>query len=199
MSVATIGKLKMGKTLMLAGCLALFAACSAQAEVKFATVNFNRLMEESIQAKAASQILQEEFAPRQRELQQKQKDLQAKQEKLTRDGAVMAEKERTALEKELTKGQRELQTEGEAFSEEVNSRRNEELNKLQGLLVSEVQTFAKSGAYDMVIPTSVAVYAKESLDVTAQVLSYLLTRPATAAKPAAVSKPATTPKPAATK
>lgn len=185
MSVATIGKFKMGKTLMLSGCLALFAAFSAQAEIKVATVNFNRLMEESIQAKAASQVLQEEFAPRQRELQQKQKDLQAKQEKLTRDGAVMAEKERTTLEKDLTKGQRELQSEGEAFSEEVNSRRNEELNKLQALLVSEVQTFAKNGAYDMVIPTSVAVYAKESLDVTAQVLTYLLSRPATAPKSAA--------------
>ncbi len=195
MSVATRVKSKMGKSLMAAGCLALFVACSAQAEIKVATVNFQRLMEESIQAKAAGQILQDEFAPRQRELQQKQKDLQAKQEKLQRDGAVMAEKDRTALEKELTKGQRELQSEGEAFTEEVNTRRNEELNKLQGLLVGEVQTFARNGAYDMVIPTSVAVYAKDTLDVTAQVLTYLQSRPATApAKPAAAA-----PKPAATK
>lgn len=193
MSVATFGKFKMSKSLMAVGCLALFAACNAQAEIKVATVNFQRLMEESVQAKAASQILQDEFAPRQRELQQKQKDLQSKQDKLTRDGAVMAEKDRTALEKDLTKGQRELQSEGEAFTEEVNTRRNEELNKLQGLLVGEIQTFAKSGTYDMVIPTSVAVYAKDTLDITAQVLTYLQSRPATAApKPAAGSKPAAT-------
>jgi outer membrane protein len=198
MSVATLGefkmgKFKMGKSLMAVGCLALFAACNAQAEIKVATVNFQRLMEESVQAKSAGQILQDEFAPRQRELQQKQKDLQAKQDKLTRDGAVMAEKDRTALEKELTKGQRELQSEGEAFTEEVNTRRNEELNKLQGMLVTEIQTFAKSGAYDMVIPTSVAVYAKDTLDVTAQVLTYLQSRPASApAKPATGNKPAAT-------
>lgn len=179
MSVATIRK-----TLMVSGCLALFAACSAQAEVRLATVNFQRLMEESVQAKAASQTLQDEFAPRQRELQQKQKDLQAKQDKLTRDGALMAEKDRAALEKDLTKGQRELQSEGQAFTEEVNTRRNEELNKLQNLLVMEIQTFAKNGAYDVVIPSSVAVYAKESLDVTAQVLTFLQSRPATAAKSA---------------
>lgn len=187
----SLSKFKMGKSLMAAACLALFVACSAQAEVKLATVNFQRLMEESIQAKAASQVLQDEFAPRQRELQQKQKDLQTKQDKLTRDGAVMAEKDRTALEKDLTKGQRELQSEGEAFTEEVNTRRNEELNKLQALLVTEIQSFAKTGAYDMIIPTSVAVYGKESLDITAQVLTFLQSRPATApAKPAASSKPA---------
>jgi outer membrane protein len=183
------------KSLMVSGCLALFAACSAHAEVKVATVDFNRLMAESNQAKSASQILQDEFAPRQRELQQKQKDLQGKQERLQRDGAVMAEKDRTALEKDLTKGQRELQSEGEAFQEEVNTRRNEELNKLQGFLVTEIQSYAKTGAYDLVIPTSVAVYAKDSLDVTQQVLTYLATRPttlpATAAKPAAPAKSAT--------
>lgn len=182
------------KTLMMSGCLALFAACSAHAEMKLATVDFNRLMAESIQAKATLQVLQDEFTPRQRELQQKQKDLQGKQDKLTRDGAVMAEKDRSALEKELTKGQRELQSEGEAFSEEVNTRRNEELGKLQGLLVSEIQTFAKSGAYDLVMPSNAAVYAKDSLDITPQVLTYLLTRPAmapaTPAAPAAATKPA---------
>lgn len=197
MSVATISKFKMGKVLMVSGCLAMFAACNVQAETKLATVNFQRLMEESVQAKSASQVLQDEFAPRQRELQQKQKDLQTKQDKLTRDGAVMAEKEKAALEKDLTKGQRELQSEGEAFTEEVNTRRNEELNKLQALLVSEIQTFAKTGTYDLIVPTSVAVYAKESLDVTAQVLTYLQSRPATATTPAP-AKPAATPtKPAA--
>lgn len=192
MFVATIRK-----SLMVSGCLALFAACSAHAEVKIATVDFNRLMAESNQAKSASQILQDEFAPRQRELQQKQKDLQGKQERLQRDGAVMAEKDRGALERDLTKGQRELQSEGESFQEEVNTRRNEELNRLQGFLVTEIQSFAKTGAYDLVVPTSVAVYAKESLDVTQQVLSYLATRPAAlpaAAKPAApAAKPAAPP------
>lgn len=177
---------------LIAASLAIFTLGSAHADIKVATVNFQRLMEESTQAKAASQVLQDEFAPRQRELQQKQKDLQTKQDKLQRDGAVMAEKDRGALEKDLTKGQRELQTEGEAFTEEVNARRQEELNKLQNFLVTEIQAFAKTGAYDMVIPTSIAVYAKESFDITPQVLTYLQSRPATppaAPKPAA--KPAT--------
>jgi outer membrane protein len=163
--------------------------------MKIALVDFQRLAEESPQAKAASQVLQNEFAPRQRELQQMEKDLQAKAEKMQRDSAVMADKEKKAIEKELTKGQTELQTEGQAFTEEVNARRNEELGKLQTLLVSEVTTFAKSGGYDMVLPVSVALYAKDTYDVTAQVLSYLATRPVSApaaAKPAASTGKAAT-------
>ncbi len=188
MSVLTVRKLAAAATL-----LALFTAGAAQAQMKIGVVDFQRLAEESPQAKAAGLVLQNEFAPRQRELQQMEKDLQTKAEKFQRDGAVMADKEKKALEKELTKGQTELQTEGQSFTEEVGARRNEELGRLQQLLVSEVATFAKNGGYDMVLPLSVALYSKDTFDVTAQVLSYLQTRPVTApvvAKPAA-AKPAT--------
>jgi outer membrane protein len=170
--------------------LGLFAVCSAHAEIKVATVNFQRLMDESNQAKAASQALQDEFSPRQRDLQQRAKDLQAKQEKLNRDGAVMAEKEKSALERDVTKAQRDLQSDGEAFTEEVNNRRNEELNKVQALLVSEIQAYAKSNGYDLILPSSVAVFAKDTLDVTTPVLAYLQSRPATAPAASSSSKSA---------
>jgi outer membrane protein len=181
------------KVLAAVALVGTFMAGSAQAEMKIAVVNFQRLADESPQAKSASQVLQNEFAPRQRELQQQEKNLQTKAEKLNRDGAVMSEKEVTALKKELTKGQSDLQSEGESFTEEVNTRRNEELTKLQALLVTEVTTFAKNGGYDLVIPTSVALFAKDTYDVTAQMLTYLQSRPLAApvaAAPAA-SKPAT--------
>ncbi|MGD9841931.1 MAG: OmpH family outer membrane protein [Steroidobacteraceae bacterium] len=169
--------------------LAMFAAGSAYAEMKIAIVDFQRLVEESPQAKAAGQVLQTEFASRQRELQQKEKDLQTKAEKLSRDAAIMSEQEMASLKKELTKGQSDLQRDGEAFNEEVNSRRNEELGKLQALLVTEVAAFAKTGAYDLMIPSSVALYSKDTYNVTAQVLTYLQSRPLVAA-PVAASKPA---------
>ena len=180
--------------------LALFLAGSAHAELKIGVADFQRLLEESPQAKAAGQVLQNEFAPRQRELQQQEKDLQAKADKLTRDAAVMSEKEVTALKKELTNGQTDLQRAGESFTEEVTARRNEELNKLQSLLVSEVSGFAKEGGYDLVIPSSMALYSKDTYNITAQLLTYLQSRPLAAA-PVASSKPAAAPaasKPAAT-
>jgi outer membrane protein len=185
MSVVTIRKVVAAGIV-----LAIFMAGSAHAEMKIAVVDFQRLVEESAQAKAAGQVLQNEFAPRQRELQQKEKDLQAKAEKLNRDGAVMAEKELNALKREVTKGQGDLQRDGESFSEEVNVRRQEELNKLQALLVNEVAAFAKTGAYDLVVPASIALYSKDTYNITAQLLTYLQSRPLVA--PPVAAKPAAT-------
>jgi len=183
MSVASIRKL-----LLASSAVALLAAASAHAEMKIAVVNFQRLGDESPQAKAATQVLQNEFSPRQRELQQKEKDLQTKQEKLQRDGATMTEAERSNLEKELTRNARDLKSQEDSFNEEVNSRRNEELGKLQNTLVQDVQSYAKSNGYDLVLPSSVALYAKDAYDITAQVLSYLGTKPAVGGTPKPAAK-----------
>src|SRR5687768_16504796 len=80
---------------LIATAVALFApSVFAQAQIKIAVVNVPRLLEEAPQAKTAMQAMQDEFAPRQREMAAQQKDLKAKEEKLQRDGAVMAENER---------------------------------------------------------------------------------------------------------
>ena len=67
---------------------------AAQAETKIGVVNVTRLLQESPQAQAASQALENEFAARRRELEGQQKDLKAREDKLQKDGAVMAAAER---------------------------------------------------------------------------------------------------------
>ena len=175
--------------------LAVPLVAQAQAPMKIAVVNIPRLLEEAPQAKAAMQALQEEFAPRMREMQAQQKDLKAKDEKLQRDGAVMAENERRNAEKELREGQRDLQRKQGEYQEDLNLRRNEELGKLQRSLLQEVQAFARTSSYDLVVGDGV-LYANESLDITAQVLTALQQRFKTsgAVKPAsAPPKPAPQP------
>ncbi len=170
---------------------------AAHAELKVAVVNVPRLLEEAPQAKAAMQALQDEFAPRQRSIVAAQKDLKAKEEKLQRDGAVMAENERRNAEKDLRDGQREMQRKQNEYVEDLNLRRNEELGKLQRSLLQEVQAFARTSSYDVVLGDGV-LYVNESLDITAQVLSALQARFKTggaAPRPAATTppKPATPP------
>jgi outer membrane protein len=166
-------------------------AAQAQAQTKIAVVNVPRLLEEAPQAKAAMQALQDEFAPRMREISATQKELKTKEEKLQRDGAVMAENERRTAEKDLREGQRELSRKYNEYNEDLNLRRNEELGKLQRSLLQEVQAFARTGNYDLVVGDGV-LYVNESMDITPQVLSALQARAKTApAKPA--PKPATPP------
>src|ERR1043165_5835086 len=169
------------------------APLGAHAELKIAVVNVPQLLEEAPQAKAAMQALQDEFTPRQREIQNQQKDLKTKEEKLTRDGAVMAEDERRNAEKDLREAQRELQRKQNEYVEDLNLRRNEELGKLQRSLLQEVQAFARTSCYDLIVGEGV-LYVNESMDITAQVLTALQAR--YKATGGVAPKPAT-PKPAA--
>src|SRR5262245_3053476 len=116
---------------LIAGLALLAPLGVVHAEAKIAVVNVSRLVEEAPQAKRAMQALQDEFAPRQRDIAAQQKDLKAREDKLERDGAVMAENERRAAEKDVTSIRRELQRKQNEYVEDLNLRRNEELGKLQ--------------------------------------------------------------------
>ena len=180
--------------LPLAASLACMVPLGAHAQLKIAVVNVPQLLEEAPQAKSAMQALQDEFAPRQREILAQQKELKAKEEKLQRDGAVMAENERRNTEKDLRESQRELQRKQNEYVEDLNLRRNEELGKLQRSLLQEVQAFARTGTYDLVVGEGV-LYRSDALDITAQVLAALQQRAKTSPGP----KPATPAKPPAPK
>lgn len=144
---------------------------AAQAQAKIGVVNVARLLQESPQAQAASQSLEGEFANRKRELQTLERDLKTREEKLTKDGATMAEAERRNQEKSLRDSQRDFARKQNEFMEDLNVRRNEALGQLQRTVLQEVQTYAKTAGLDLVVAD--ALYASPSVDITQQVLSAL--------------------------
>jgi outer membrane protein len=157
----------------------------ASAEIKMGYVNFQKLLEDAPQTKTAMQGLENEFAPRRRELLTMQNDLKARDEKLQKEGAVMAEADRQKAEKALRDQQREFSRKAGEFQDDASTRRNEEIGKVQRYLVTEIQGYANSQGYDLVLGDGV-FFAKPPLDITANVLAVLATRPATlpAATPA---------------
>jgi outer membrane protein len=165
--------------LVIAASAAPFGA--ALAETKVGVVNITRLLQESPQAQAASQALENEFAGRRRELENQQKDLKAKEDRLQKDGAVMAANERASTEKALRDGQRELARKQNEFMEDLNVRRNEALGQLQRAVLQEVQSYAKGAGLDVVVADP--LYASPSVDITNQVLAALQARKGTAGKP----------------
>jgi outer membrane protein len=173
----------------LAGLLvSALAVGPAQAEIKIGVVNASRLLQESPQAKAVQESLRNEFAPKQRELAAQQAALKAKQEKYEKDAPTMSADQRARAEKELREGNREYSQKVTDFQEDANTRQNEELSRLQSAIIAEVQSYALSQKFDLVLTEGV-VYANSSLDITAQVLAGLQAR--SSAAPAA--KPATPP------
>jgi outer membrane protein len=157
-----------------AAILAPAAGAVAQTQAKIGFVNVSRLLAEAPQAQAASAALENEFAGRRRDLENQQKDLKTREEKLQKDGAVMAENERRNAEKALRDGQREFSRKQNEFLEDLNVRRNEALGQLQRAVVQEIQTYAKTAGFDIVVAD--ALYASPALDITAQVLAALQSR-----------------------
>jgi outer membrane protein len=142
---------------------------AAAQDLKIGVVNVTALMEQAPQAKAAMDALQEEFAPRQRTILAKQKELEDLSEKANRDAAVMGETERRNMEKDLRDLQRDVARMQTEFREDLNLRRNEELGNLQRSLLKEVQDYAESADFDLVVGDGV-LYASSAVNITEVVL-----------------------------
>ncbi|HEX4239931.1 MAG TPA: OmpH family outer membrane protein [Steroidobacteraceae bacterium] len=160
------------------GLCGLLMSAQASAEIKIGYVNFQKLLEDAPQTKVAMQGLEGEFAPRRRELLTMQNDLKAREEKLQKEGAVMSEADRTKTEKVFRDEQREFSRKAGEFQDDASTRRNEEIGKVQRYLVTEIQGYATAQGFDLVLGEGV-FYAKGTLDITANVLAVLASKPAT--------------------
>ena len=162
-------KQQMLKVVLGLALVGMFALPASAQELRIGVVNIQALMEQAPQTKSAMDALQEAFAPRQREFVAKQQEFEDLQAKAQKDAPVMGETERRNAEKELRDLQREvtrLQTE---FREDLNLRQNEELGKLQRSLLQEVQAYAQTEGYDLIVGDGV-LFASTAVNITTNVL-----------------------------
>jgi outer membrane protein len=107
----------------------------------------------------------------------------------------MAEADRAKAEKALRDQQREFSRKGGEFQDDLSTRKNEEIGKVQRYLLEEIRTYSGAQGFDLVLGEGV-FYNKPQLDITAQVLDVLKSKPASlpnAGKPgAATAKPPAT-------
>jgi outer membrane protein len=166
----------------------------AQAQ-KIAYVDYKRLLSESPQARAATQALEGEFGPKQKQLEAQRKELEGRMQKFDRDQATMAETERTKTQRDLRDSQLTFERRAKEFQEDGQMRQNEELQRVQKLIVESVRGYAKAQGFDLVIADGVVFYSA-SVDITGQVLADLQSKAptATAAPAAPPQAPATAPK-----
>lgn len=164
-------KLNVAGALLLAPFI-MFSTAVAAADLNVGVVNVARLLDEAPQAKSSMQALQDEFAPRLRGLLSQEEDFKSSVEKMQRDAAVMGDTERRDAERTLRERQRELARQQSEYQEDFTMRRNEVLSKLQKSLLDEVQNFARSQRYDLIVGEGV-LFASDTIDVTSQVLAGL--------------------------
>ena len=151
--------------------VALPSAAFAE-EFKIGFVNVSRVMDAAPQAEAARGRIEQEFAPRDRELLQYQRRVRAEEDRLAKNSAIMSASERTGVEEELRRLKRELRRSQEEFHEDLNLRRSQELSKLQRKITEVVQSMAKAEDYDLILTDGV-VFAGERADITDTVIETL--------------------------
>ena len=156
------------------GWMVMLSLCSgtALAETKIGFVDTVKLMEAAPQAKSAQSKIESEFAPREKELVTLQREIKKLEDKLTRDGAVMSESERTKLERKILSRRRDMKRSQDEFRDDLNIRRNEVLAKLQKDMYQAVVTLAKEQKFDLILSQGV-VYSSNKVDITDSVLKKL--------------------------
>ena len=154
----------------------LFVANVSYADLKIGFVNIPAVLEKAPQAEKAKKRLEQKFSPRDKQLVAQQKEIQSMEEKMTRDASVMSDSEKANLEKDIQNKKRDAKRSQQEFSEDFNASRNEELGKLQRRIVEAVRAIAKDEDYDLLLTDGV-IYAKEQIDITAQVQKKLSTMP----------------------
>jgi outer membrane protein len=164
-----------GSKFLLAATLAAAAVAAgvanAQGNLKIGVINVGRLLEQSPQTESVTKKLQDEFAPRQRDITAMRQKLQTQQETFQRDAPVMGEDERLNLERQIRDAQRELQRTENEYLEDLNIRRNEEVGKLQREVLQKVQDYARAQQFDLVIAD--AIFVSTAVDITDEVLAAL--------------------------
>ena len=157
---------------------ALIALCTlpvnalAQATLKLGVVDFGVLLQQAPQVIAADAAMQDEFAPRQRELIAMQTALEEKVAEFQKNGEVMGQSERENAERSLRDEERAFVRAQNEVREDLDLRRNEVFQTLQRELAIEIKAFAEEEGFDLVIVDGVLHYSSK-VDVTADVLERL--------------------------
>jgi outer membrane protein len=142
------------------------------ADLKIGFVNPVKVMELAPQVQDANKRLQDEFAPREREVSQAAQEIKGMEERLDRDEATMTNDEASRLRRDIMAKKRDLKRTQDEFREDYNIKRSEELDKLQKRIYKAIESLAKEDGYDLIVSDGV-IYASEQVDITETVLSRL--------------------------
>ena len=142
------------------------------ADYKIGYVDLSKILNESPAAKAAQKKLEQEFTPRNKQLEAQAKKLKAKREKLQKEAEIMSGDQIESLKRKIVKSERDLQRDAKEAQEDFKLRRRDELGKIENRLKEVILSIAESGNYDMIFTNSDVTYAsdKSGINITEKVL-----------------------------
>ncbi len=151
----------------------LLASSAMAADQKIGVVNFQEVMGKIPQTAALMQSLEAEFKDEKAAITQLEKDIKYYQEKLKRDGALMAAKEKDELNVKVKSLFQEYQVKGKALQDKASQRQNQETNKIIALVRQAVDNIAAKEDYDLVLSQQAVVFSKPDASITDIVVEHV--------------------------
>ena len=130
------------------------------------------LTDSSAAISAFKKKLEQEFTPRNKQLEAKAKKINSQKEKLQKESDIMSKDQIVALQRKITKGERDLKRDAAEAQEDFKLRRRDELGKIENRLKEVILAVAESGNYDIIMTNADVTYAndKSSINITQRVL-----------------------------
>ncbi len=153
-----------------AALLALPALSPAQ-ELRVGYVSSERVLRESVPAKAAQAKLEAEFSKREKDIAEIATRLKATSEKLEKDAPTLSEAERGRRQRDLVEQDREFQRKRREFQEDLSQRKNEELGAVIERANKAIKQIFDAEKYDLILQD--AMFYSPRVDITEKVIKAL--------------------------
>lgn len=161
---------------LLAGCLLAVAASAGAQDFKIGYVNSERLLRDSVPAKAALDKLQAEFSKREKDINEMAARIKATSDKLDKESPTLSESERSRRQRDLVEQDREFQRKRRELQEDFNQRKYEEQTALFERANKVIKQIFEKDKYDLIVQE--AVFASQRIDITDKVIGALNAQPA---------------------
>ena len=154
-----------------AAVLLVLPALGATQELRIGYVSSERVLRESIPAKAAQAKLEAEFSKREKDLADVAGRLKGTSEKLEKDAPTLSEAERGRRQRDLVEQDREFQRKRREFQEDLNQRKNEELGAVVERANKAIKAIFDAEKYDLILQD--ATFVSPRIDITEKVIKAL--------------------------
>jgi outer membrane protein len=147
----------------------VLAAGVAVGQVKVGTVNLQKALQETAEIKQAEADLKARFGPRQEELAQLEKEIAKLQQEAQANQDKYTEAAMSELINRIQLKQRQYQRNSEALQDSVNRERQDILQRVGQRFQEVLRQVAEEKGLDIIIDVSNLLYAKDALDISAEV------------------------------
>lgn len=164
----------MMKRLLVAASLlfALVWSVGAMAQ-SIGVVNMRQIFDASPQIKKINEQLNKQYAPEREKIVAMGKSLQDNINKLQKNQAVMDKKSLDGLRDTIAKQEQDLRMQQAQFQQTLFTAQNKAMNDFMDKVTATVKKIAAAKNLDLVLPQNSLLYAKDSMDITSDVMSSL--------------------------